>query len=326
MSLKTHPSSRTSAQQWSDHSRGASSGARRCCARRSQQNILQTAHALPPSFPPCIQNLGSIPREDLDEEGIRLVEELGFPLTITEDKSVYKPLFQAEVHVDASGAPGHKMAGGEDDDDDDEEEEDDDDDEEDNKPLAERLAAAAAALKGKSTTKSNATSGTAFIRLGPRPGQVEVNKENSQNSNSPNKESSSDKTSASKKRKTHDQSAPQDDKVPDVQLTDPQPCTMIPFDVHGWKTLQFDEGKLELGERVSHYINDKWQIGKISNLSYRGSKWAEYEDMPRVKSHKKGKGLVPPEYSHAFNKDDYGSQWFFVTPTTSENHPPSPVV
>ena len=103
----------------------------------------------------------------------------------------------------------------------------------------------------------------------------------------------SDKTSATKKRKTPDQSAPPDDKVPDDQrATDPQPCTMIPFDVHGWKTLQFDEGKLELGERVSHYINDKWQIGKISNLSYRGSKWAEYEDMPLVKSHKKGKRYI----------------------------------
>jgi len=70
---------------------------------------------------------------------------------------------------------------------------------------------------------------------------------------------------------------------------------------------------LKIDQKVAHFFQGAWHVGRVSHLNHQRRKWAEYTSLPWVKSHKKGvKGKVPPEFSHAFNAEDHGSLWFFV--------------
>jgi hypothetical protein len=84
------------------------------------------------------------------------------------------------------------------------------------------------------------------------------------------------------------------------------------FDVSTWKPLPFDENLIVVGQNVATIIQGVWQVGRISNLTYGKRKWVEYKNLPFVKSHKKGGGMVPPEYSLEFAQEKYGRGWVFV--------------
>lgn len=76
--------------------------------------------------------------------------------------------------------------------------------------------------------------------------------------------------------------------------------------------LDYDQNLLQVDQQIAHIIEGAWQVGRISSVTYQKKKWAEYGSMPPVKSHKKKAGMVPPEYTHAFHAEDYGSLWVFV--------------
>ena len=98
--------------------------------------------------------------------------------------------------------------------------------------------------------------------------------------------------------------------TPAAQPTAPQTPA---FDVTGWVTMPYSAELLKIDQKVAHFFQGAWHVGRVSHLNHQRRKWAEYTSLPWVKSHKKGvKGKVPPEFSHAFNAEDHGSLWFFV--------------
>jgi hypothetical protein len=268
------------------------------------------------------QVIGSLPRADLANEAIRLIEECGYPVTIVEDvPSIYAPYFEIERNQIKTAVASHAQASA-------------------HPPPNAGIPTAVVssttssppgpaklASKARTALGTVGSAASGFRTLPPRPAShgpptavLEVpsnlNKENDANDAGKRKTPA---TECGNKRARTVKSG-NAAKPTDASRVAPEPppaaLPMLPstllFDNPMWETLPFDQSLVVVGQNVATIDQGVWHFGRISNLTYGKRKWVEYKDLPFVKSHKKGGGMVPPEISCSFAQERYGRDWVFV--------------